>query len=66
MRSDARSSPSVYGIDPWQRAGVTHEEWVAARLKVAALVRAVEQGDPGAVRYVLQIPGRSERDEGPR
>ena len=30
-------------LDPWQRAGVTHEEWVAARLRVAALMRAVEQ-----------------------
>lgn len=45
------------------KQGVTHEEWVAARLKAAALVRAVEQGDPDADRYVLQIARRSERDE---
>ena len=40
-------------LDPWQRAGVTHEEWVAARLHVAALMRAVEQGDAEAVVYAL-------------
>ena len=40
-------------LDPWQRAGVTHEEWVAARLRVAALMRAVEQGDAEAVVYAL-------------
>jgi len=40
-------------LDPWQRAEVTHEEWVAARLRVAALMRAVEQGDPEAVVYAL-------------
>jgi hypothetical protein len=38
---------------PWQKAGVTHEEWVAARLQAAALLRAVENGDPEAVKYVL-------------
>jgi hypothetical protein len=41
-------------LDPWQRAGVTHEEWVAARLRVAALMRAVEQGDSEAVGYALK------------
>ena len=41
-------------LDPWQRAGVTHEEWVAARLHVAALMRAVEQGEPEAVVYALK------------
>ncbi len=41
-------------LDPWQRAEVTHEEWVAARLRVAALMRAVEQGDPEAVVYALK------------
>jgi hypothetical protein len=41
-------------LDPWQRAGVTHEEWVAARLHIAALMRAVEQGDPEAVVFALK------------
>jgi hypothetical protein len=41
-------------LDPWQRAGVAHEEWVAARLRVAALMRAVEQGDSEAVDYALK------------
>lgn len=41
-------------MEPWQKAGVTHEEWVAARLQAAALLRAVENGDPDAVRFVLQ------------
>ena len=41
-------------MEPWQRAGVTHEEWVAARLKAAALVRAIEEGDAHAVAFVLQ------------
>lgn len=41
-------------MEPWLRADVTHEEWVAARLQAAALLRAVEQGDPDAVRFVLQ------------
>lgn len=41
-------------MQPWQRAGVTHEEWVAARLQAAALLRAVESGDAEAVRFVLE------------
>lgn len=41
-------------MEPWLRAHVTHEEWVAARLQAAALARAVENGDPDAVRFVLQ------------
>ncbi len=41
-------------MQPWQRAGVTHEEWVAARLLAAALLRAVESGDAEAVRFVLE------------
>ena len=41
-------------MEPWQRAGVTHEEWVAARLKAAALVRAIEDGDPEAVAFILR------------
>ena len=40
-------------VEPWQRAGVTHEEWVAARLQAAALLRAVENGDPEATRLML-------------
>ena len=55
-------------LDPWQRAGVTHEEWVAARLRVAALMRAVEQGDHEAVDYALkrlhwkEVPDQEVRD----
>ena len=55
-------------LDPWQRAEVTHEEWVAARLRVAALMRAVEQGDPEAVVYALNhmqwkdVPDKDVRD----
>lgn len=41
-------------MQPWQRAGVTHEEWVAARLQAAALLRAVESGDAEAIRFVLE------------
>lgn len=41
-------------MGPWERAGVTHEEWVAARLKAAALVRAIEEGDPRAVAFILR------------
>lgn len=41
-------------MQPWQRAGVTEEDWVAARLLAAALVRAVENGDPDAVAIVLK------------
>ena len=41
-------------MEPWQRAGVTHEEWVAARLHSAALLRAVENGDPEATRLMLE------------
>lgn len=41
-------------VEPWQRAGVTHEEWVAARLQAAALLRAVENGDPEATRSMLE------------
>jgi hypothetical protein len=44
----------VGAMEPWERAGVTHEEWVAARLQVAALVRAVENGEPEAVAFVLR------------
>lgn len=40
-------------MEPWERAGVTREDWVAARLKAAALVRAVENGDAAAVAFVL-------------
>jgi len=47
-------------MQPWQRAGVTHEEWVAARLQAAALLRAVENGDPEAVTFVRTRPDRSE------
>ncbi len=43
-------------MEPWQRAGVTHEEWVAARLHAAALQRGVENGDPDAVCFVLRRP----------
>jgi len=43
-------------MEPWQRAGVTHEEWVAARLHAAALQRGVENGDPDAVCFVLKRP----------
>jgi hypothetical protein len=43
-------------MEPWQRAGVTHEEWVAARLHAAALQKAVENGDPDAVSLVLRRP----------
>lgn len=41
-------------MEPWEQAGVTHEEWVAARLKAAALVRAIEEGDPEAVAFILR------------
>ena len=41
-------------MEPWERAGVAHEEWVAARLQAAALLRAVENGDAEAVRFVLR------------
>lgn len=41
-------------MEAWERAGVTHEEWVAARLKAAALVRAIEEGDPKAVAFILR------------
>lgn len=40
-------------MEPFERAGVTREEWVAARLKAAALLRAVEAGDPEAVAFIL-------------
>lgn len=40
-------------MEPSERAGVTREEWVAARLKAAALLRAVEAGDPEAVAFIL-------------
>ncbi|HYR92789.1 MAG TPA: hypothetical protein VEP48_01180 [Methylomirabilota bacterium] len=52
--------PSFVLMQPWQRAGVTHEEWVAARLQAAALLRAVENGDPEAVTFVRTRPDRSE------
>ena len=41
-------------MEPWERASVSHEEWVAARLKAAALVRAIEEGDPEAVAFILR------------
>jgi hypothetical protein len=41
-------------MEPWERAGVTPEEWVAARLHAAALLRAVENGDPDSVSTVLK------------
>ena len=41
-------------MEPWDRAGVSHEEWVAARLKVAALARAIDEGDPEAVAFVMR------------
>jgi hypothetical protein len=44
-------------MEPWQRAGVTHDEWVAARLHAAALLKAVENGDPDAVCLVLKRAG---------
>ncbi len=44
-------------MEPWERAGVTHEEWVAARLKAAALVRAIEEGDREAVVFALAMGG---------
>jgi hypothetical protein len=47
-------------MEPWQRAGVTHEEWVAARLQAAALVRAIENGDPEAVAFVRTRPDKRE------
>ncbi len=47
-------------------AGVTHEEWVAARLQAAALIRAVDTGDPDAVKYVLARPGSRSEDASPR
>jgi hypothetical protein len=47
-------------MQPWQRAGVTHEEWVAARLQAAALLRAVENGDPEAVAFVRTRPDKGE------
>jgi len=40
-------------VEPWERAGVTHEDWVAARLQVAALARAIESGDREAVAFIL-------------
>jgi hypothetical protein len=43
-----------WAMQPWERAGVTHEEWVAARLQAAALARAVEHGDPEAVACILR------------
>jgi len=55
-------------LDPWQRAGVTHEEWVAARLRIAALMRAVEHGDADAVAFALNrlqwkdVPDQEIRD----
>ncbi len=52
-RAEAAVRCSI-AMEPWERAGVTHEEWVAARLQAAALLRAVENGDPEAVRFVLQ------------
>lgn len=45
-------------MEPWERAGVAHEEWVAARLQAAALLRAVENGDAEAVRFVLRRADR--------
>lgn len=51
----ARCAPRILAaMDPWERAGVTHEEWVAARLKVAALARAIDEGDPEAVAFVMR------------
>ena len=44
----------VAAMEPWERAGVTHEEWVAARLQAAALVRAIENGEPEAVAFILR------------
>ncbi len=52
--------PSFVPMQPWQRAGVTHEEWVAARLQAAALLRAVENGDPEAVAFVRARPDKGE------
>jgi hypothetical protein len=51
-----RAAENPWQMEPWQRAGVTHEEWVAARLHAAALLRGVENGDPDAVCFVLKRP----------
>jgi hypothetical protein len=56
--------PSFQRMEPWQRAGVTHEEWVAARLQAAALMQAVEKGDPEAVAYLLTRAGSKDVTEG--
>ena len=49
-------------MEPWQRAGVTREDWVAARLKAAALLRAVDNGDPDAVAFILARHGENPTD----
>jgi hypothetical protein len=41
-------------MQPWERAGVTREEWVAARLEAAGLLRAVDKGEPEPVRAMLE------------
>lgn len=51
----------VWRMEPWQKAGVTHEEWVAARLQAAALMRAVENGDPQATKLMLAMVNSPKR-----
>jgi hypothetical protein len=63
-RPRALAAPSFQTMEPWQRAGVTHEEWVAARLQAAALMQAVEHGDPEAVALLLKRAGRKDIPEG--
>lgn len=43
---------------PWARAGVTHEEWVGARMKAAALERSAQRA--------LDEIGASHPDRGER
>ena len=47
-------------MEPWKRAGVSHEEWVPARLQAAALQKAVENGDRDAVSFVLNRPDQKD------
>ena len=62
-RSAQDHASSSFAMEPWSRAGVTHEEWVAARLQAAALLRAVENGDPDAVAFIRTRPDK--RETGP-
>ena len=55
-------SKNALQMEPWERAGVTHDEWVAARLHAAALLKAVDNGDPDAVSIVLK---RAEPQDAP-